>query len=133
MNTLNILASSFIKIIHVGVVLFIVVVPFLKKIQWTVALLHVTSVVSLLVHWYVDEDTCFLTLLESMLLGIDTKTSFMHRLVSPIYKIQDKDLKRLVWIVTPILGLITLTRLYNARNLIKREILLMYKEAQRFA
>lgn len=120
------LTSGIIKVTHLAVVIFITVTPFLKKLQWPLAVLHVTSVASLLVHWYVDQDTCFLTLLESMLLGINPKTSFMHRLVSPVYKIQDKDVRQIVWIVTPLLGLISVSRLWNARYLIKHEMHEMY-------
>jgi len=77
---------------------------------------------SLMAHWYFDQDTCFLTLLESMLLGKPMDSSLMHQLVSPVYKIKDKDVKSFVWLVTPLLAVISAQRLWLQRDVVKREL-----------
>jgi hypothetical protein len=47
-------------------------------------------------HWSVNDDTCALTQLEAHLTGSDTSQTFMHRLVSPVYKMEDTDVNNLM-------------------------------------
>jgi hypothetical protein len=120
-----------IRILHICLIAFVICVPFMK-IQWPIAVLHLTTVLSLLAHWYVDKDTCFLTILETVFLGSTPNTSFMHQLVSPVYKIQDADLKKLVWYITPVLGLMSAIRIWNSRDLIKRELSIICNSRQQY-
>lgn len=116
-----------IRFLHLCLILFVVLTPFLKT-PWTIAVLHATTIISLLAHWYVDQDTCALTLLESLITGEPHNTSFMHQLVSPIYKIQDDRIKQIVWYVTPLLGLLSLFKLWMSKDLILNELVFLSRK-----
>lgn len=122
----NIILANIVQIIHIIVVLFTFFTPFLEKVDWTILMLHVTTVVSLLTHWIFNQDTCFLTLVESELRGIKQENSFMYSIVSPIYKIKDIELKKIVMIVVPILGLISAIRLYKRWGSVKSDFSLIW-------
>jgi len=104
-------------------VLFIVIIPFIPNIPWTFLVLHVTTVFTLVVHWYMNNDACFLTLLETKLRGVDKVESFMHSIVSPVYKIEDNELKSLVSNITPLLGIVSLIRIYKNWDVISQDLL----------
>jgi hypothetical protein len=126
----EIILANIVRLIHMGIIGFVVVCPFLKKRNWMVDVLHVVSVITLLAHWYLDEDTCFLTFLESMLRGIPTNQSFMYSIVSPIYKISDESLKSIVVHATPILGLISVMRIMNNWDVIQRDLKILFKHRE---
>jgi len=109
------------RLLHGALIAFVVIVPFVKQAQWHVLLLHLAVICTLMVHWIVDQDTCFLTIVECFLRGIEPSTSFVHQLVSPVYKIEDAQVKRVVWILTPFLGLLTLTKLWHLRSRLFQE------------
>src|SRR5210317_2276521 len=46
-------------------------------------------------HWSVNDDTCALTQAEMMVTGQQKEETFMHRVVSPIYKMEDNDINNL--------------------------------------
>ena len=113
MNHQSKFLADVIKILHIGLIAFIVIIPLLKKSRVQLLLLHCVMVASLLIHWLLNEDACFLTFLESSLRGIPTTSSFMHQLVNPIYKIEDADVKKFLMFMTPALGYVSLKRLFH--------------------
>jgi len=121
------LLAGLVRLIHLAIVIFIVVSPFMKKRNWMVDVLHVVSVITLVAHWYMDEDTCFLTYLESALRGIPVQESFVYSIVSPVYKISDEEIKSLVMIATPVLGMISFMRILNNWSRIKQDLHMMLK------
>ena len=46
-------------------------------------------------HWSVNDDTCALTQAEMFVTGQKKEETFMHRVVSPIYKMEDNDVNKL--------------------------------------
>ena len=46
-------------------------------------------------HWSVNDDTCAMTQLEMMLTNQEKDKTFMHRVVSPIYKMEENDVNKL--------------------------------------
>lgn len=42
-----------------------------------------------MVHWYLNDDTCALTYLESYITGSPLTDTFIGRLISPIYLVSD--------------------------------------------
>lgn len=124
--------ANVVRLIHLAIVVFIVVSPFLKKRNWMIDILHVVSVITLVAHWYMDEDTCFLTYLESAIRGIPVQESFVYSIVSPVYKISDEEVKSLVMIATPVLGLISFVRILNNWSHIKQDLHLMFKGDEPF-
>lgn len=121
---MNNILANLIRILHVLLILFILCVPFVKKIPWQLILLHFVIVGSLLLHWVTNNDDCLLSNLESKLRGIPVETSFMYSLVSPVYKndISDEQIRVLVTFVTPFLGCATLFRFINNWDMIKENI-----------
>ena len=115
-----------IRILHITLILFITCIPFMRNVHWPLLVLHSTSVFTLMAHWWSNQDACFLTLLECTMRGLPEQlcksTSFMYQLVSPVYNIEDDQLKRFVMIVTPILGAISAYRIYKIWPLIKYEL-----------
>jgi len=103
--------ADIVRLTHFGLVLFMIVTPFIPNVHWTILSIHVTFAASLMFHWYLNEDACFLTLLECSLRGIPMRNSFMHSIVNPVYKIQDKELRTISHLVTPLLALISLYRI----------------------
>ena len=107
--------------LHVSLILFVTVIPFTRQ-NWPILTLHLATVTSLIAHWTAGQDACFLTLVESVMRGIHPDESFVHQIVSPVYKIKDEEMKTLVWWVTPLLGSITLQRLWHLLPFIKRDV-----------
>jgi hypothetical protein len=79
-----------IKIIHCGIFNFIVFVPFFSKdkiLLWN----HANLVMSIIVHWFFNDNMCCLTMIEHYIRKIINKNaivseSFSYRIISPIYK-----------------------------------------------
>jgi hypothetical protein len=46
-------------------------------------------------HWSVNDDTCALTQVEMYVTGQQKEETFMHRVVSPIYKMEDNEVNKL--------------------------------------
>ena len=46
-------------------------------------------------HWSVNDDTCALTQAEMYVTGQQKEETFMHRVVSPVYKMDDTDANNL--------------------------------------
>ena len=46
-------------------------------------------------HWSVNDDTCALTQAEMYVTGKTKEDSFMHQIVSPIYKMDDTEANKL--------------------------------------
>lgn len=46
-------------------------------------------------HWSVNDDTCALTQMEMAVTGREKETTFIHRVVSPIYKMEDNEINKL--------------------------------------
>jgi len=46
-------------------------------------------------HWSVNDDTCALTQAEMYVTGQQKEETFMHRVVSPIYKMDDTEANNL--------------------------------------
>lgn len=84
-----------------------------KFFHFSLLCLHIATSILLLLHWYVNEDECALTSIESYLRGVPSTNSFIYDLVSPVYKINDENLKQFVTIVTVILGSGSVYQLYK--------------------
>jgi hypothetical protein len=71
-----------------------------------------------------------LTLLEVTFRNIPKSESFIHSLVSPVYNIDDECIKNIVWFITPILGMISFSRLFNNKRIIANDIHLVFQSLQ---
>lgn len=104
--TLNIFLANIISLFHFLVVLFMIIIPFTKVPLYL--LLHIVFSLSLLVHWYHNNNICSLSLLESKLRGIEYNNSFTHQFIAPMYDISDTKWIKLCYGITIFLALISL-------------------------
>ena len=105
--------ASLIQAIHFVIVTFITFGSF--SCDPGVLLVHATSCLCLLVHWYANQDICSLSLIESTVRGVAYKDTFVHRIVSPIYNISEKSVKVLCYTVATMGMVISGVKLYTMR------------------
>jgi hypothetical protein len=109
------LAANLIWLLHIVFVIFFVVAPFTNCKP--LLLLHAMTGVLLFTHWYLNNDDCFLTLVECKLRGIqyhERQESFFWNLVNPIYKFEsDADMRRAVWAISIGLWLVTVAKIWK--------------------
>lgn len=93
------LLALVVRLIHIAFVVYLVLYPFLIDYycyrcsfqeKTLFHLLYLMVCVSLLVHWFFNDDTCFLTLVESRLSGKPISEGFIYSIVSPVYKFPDQ-------------------------------------------
>ena len=108
----NIFLANLVYAFHVTVVLFVLIAPFSNIPAFLI--LHVTFSVSLLLHWYNNNNDCSLTYIESRLRGIDKVEGFTHKFIAPIYDISQTEWSRLCYIITIILMCVSIYYLYNS-------------------
>lgn len=109
-----------IRMIHICFILWMIWVPFTNN--ETMLMMHAIISPFLMLHWIFNSDGCALTLLEKHVRGLDhDNESFIHSIVSPIYKIDDATLRPIVFGLTMGLWYITLSRLkYKNQKQVKR-------------
>lgn len=74
--------------LHTLLVAYIVVGPFVLPARGCLLLQYLFVLVFLVLHWITSNDTCALSMMESSLRGIEIKDTFVHSVVSPVYKMQ---------------------------------------------
>lgn len=78
--------------------------------------LHAIICPFLMLHWLTSTSGCALTLLEKRLRGLkEDSQSFIHRIVAPIYVIDDASLKTVVFGATMGLWAVSLSKLSRRR------------------
>ena len=80
-----------IRLIHILFILFIILGVFFK--DPFLILLHSCVLITLILHWYFNNDICSLTLMESKIRGIPYTKGFIHSLIGPFYNISNKEIK----------------------------------------
>lgn len=83
------------------IILFILFVPFTKIPAYLI--LHIVFSISLLVHWYNNNNACSLSMFESKLRGIPYTNSFSHQFIAPIYDISSTEWSDICYKVTILL------------------------------
>ena len=110
-------------LLHALFVMFVVVTPFYGNNYFL--MLHAIIVPFVMFHWYLNDNTCALTLMEQKirqnLYGSvpDPNDCFTYRLIAPVYdfKKNNSDNSSVIYIITIALWFYTLLRLYlNNRN-----------------
>lgn len=101
---LSMLASAVVRLIHVAFVAFMALTPF--GTCRPALVVHVLITPFLWMHWALNDDTCALTVLEKSVRGVSDDKSFFHSLVSPVYKVEDRDVRHLGWLASVVLWLV---------------------------
>jgi hypothetical protein len=99
-----------VRLLHIVLVIFVCVGPFVNDLH--LLLLYLMVVPFIYLHWVTNNDTCALTLMECKLRGIEPGKSFIHSLVSPVYKFNEQHESTFVWLATFALWLVAVYRYY---------------------
>ena len=81
--------ACLVRLLHLYIVCFMIVVPFQDAVN--LMILHVVSGLSILTHWWANDNTCFLSLVESRLRGIRESKGFIHSIVAPVYELNQRQ------------------------------------------
>lgn len=108
-----------IVMLHTLFVLFVIVTPFIGNNYFL--MMHAMVVPFMVFHWILNDNHCFLTLLETQvryqLYGTmpDPNDCFMHRLVAPVYdfKKNNEAFSITLYAITAMLWLISAYKLYS--------------------
>jgi hypothetical protein len=86
------IVANIIACIHLLFVIFVVTTPFITDNPFY--LLYYCFIIFFVgVHWYFNNDTCVLTMIEAKLRGTVSKETFMSRLLKPIYIVKSNEIK----------------------------------------
>lgn len=91
-----------IRFIHINLIIATLYIPFQSSKK---TLLHLYTIVVpfMILKWFVNDDLCFLTLLESKIRNVNINESFFHSLISPIYNLNNDVIGKIIKSVTFIL------------------------------
>ena len=106
---MSIIAKRVIQVIHFLFVLFVLFTPFIGG--QLLLTYHFITIPFMLFHWVTNNDTCALSLLESVITGNTEDKTFIGRIVKPIYNGHIQS-KHYYWICA-LLFAITTYRLYQ--------------------
>ena len=96
-----------IRAIHLLFVVYVTLYPFINPLYYCsneiecklFHVLYLTMCVTLLVHWYAQNDTCFLTYVEACIRGKEVSDGFLYSIISPIYKVPTQYLTELCYTI----------------------------------
>jgi hypothetical protein len=94
----NELLANCIWIFHVFIIIFVILGP-LSPIP-SILFLHIIFSISLMTHWYMNNDACSLTYMEAQLRGVEIKDSFSYKFIAPMYNISKTDWSNICYIIT---------------------------------
>jgi hypothetical protein len=107
--------ANIVQGIHLLIAGFILFAPLSNMIL--ILMIHFVSVISLITHWKMNSNMCFLTLLEGYIRGTPRQNTFMYSVIAPVYNISSTQWGEVVTIITLILGFISLTKILALINL----------------
>lgn len=86
------IAANIIAFLHLLFIIFVATTPFATDNPFF--LLYYSFILFfVMLHWYLNNDTCILTVIESKLRGTRDTQTFMGRLLKPIYNVQSNEIK----------------------------------------
>lgn len=121
---MNVLLANLVLVLHILFVAFVVAAPFTGNEE--LITLHVLVLPFVCFHWLMANDSCFLTLVEQRLRGVNTNQSFFHSLMSPLYKpsgFTDPVIRKTTWVITLLLWAYSLRELKKRRFRFVKEII----------
>jgi len=87
---MNILANI-ISFLHLLFIIFVTCTPFITS-NPVILLYYCFIIFFVAFHWYMNDDTCVLTIIESKLRGKKSTDTFMGQLLKPIYKVSETEI-----------------------------------------
>lgn len=108
MNTTNILANI-ISFIHGWILSFVILVPLIGDIK--LLLINTLFMFIIMLHWYLNNNICALTLFEKILRGkTDDNETFFGQIFGKIYSVGNNS--KIYWIGIFALVLISLIKIF---------------------
>ena len=111
--------SKLVNIIHSLIVIFVIGAPFIDN-ECALSV-HFMFIILMWAHWLTNTDHCSLTLLEKTVRGVKDEQSYLAKIISPVYKFNNKVGFMMTYGLTGLLFLITTTKLRNHNFLHLRE------------
>jgi len=107
-----------VRVLHLLVIFFFIAAPFTHNCE--LIIMHAVLVPFLYFHWITNNDTCALTELEKFMCNKkENLDTFIGSVVSPVYKIQNSDVK----ILTLLLWVFSLSQAMNCSKTLWRKFL----------
>ncbi len=108
-----------ISVLHVMVILFVVCAPFSNSNY--LLIMHIIIIPFILLHWYLNNNTCSLTVMEKFVKdkteGQNTnhEDCFTYKFIAPIYDFNKntKDFSNFTYIITIGLWLVSVYSIFN--------------------
>jgi hypothetical protein len=111
--------ANVLSLVHMSFFLWCLWVPLFSTDQRMI-ILHVALLPLIVFHWYLNNDKCSLTILESWLRDVDEEETMFHRVMSPIYSfgaVEDDCKLPYSWAMACVLWLISLNKLDYASSM----------------
>ncbi len=89
-NTSCFTATCIIRFLHLLIVLFVLIGPFVISSKLGLQF-YITMIGFIMIHWFLLNDTCCLTLLEQFLTGRKSDDTFIGKIIKPVYNITNKQ------------------------------------------
>jgi hypothetical protein len=106
----NQIAALAVGAAHLALVAYVVYVPFFG--DRNLLRLYAFAMPFLYIHWFTNDDTCFLTLVEKRLRGDAGDAGFLERIISPVYKFQGgRASNAFVWVASLFLWTVAVLRI----------------------
>ncbi len=118
-----------VQFMHLLVVIFMITIPFQNQIN--LLLIHLSAGMSIFIHWFANNNTCFLSLVEAKLRGINIDHGFIHSIVAPIYDINKEQTNNIVNILLFSLMSISLYKVLTSDRL--KEAFELYKKTKQLS
>lgn len=113
-NKTNILLANAISLFHIMIILFVLIAPFTNIVA--LLILHVTFCLSLLVHWYTNNNICSLSVMEAKLRGLEYTDSFSHKFIGPVYDVSKTTWSTICYIITIVLMIVSIHYIYKSNK-----------------
>lgn len=116
---MNKILLNLIVLLHLLFVLFVIITPFIGNNYFL--LLHAIVIPFMMAHWYINDNSCFLTIMEKQIRYSiygelpESEMCFSYKLIAPIYdfKKNHDDTSDFIYLITIILWLISIFRLFS--------------------
>jgi hypothetical protein len=102
-----------VKLIHILVILFIVITPFIGNNY--LLLIHFIVTPFIILHWLLNDNTCCLTIMEKVLAKDKNYKGILSKIIEPVYdfKKNNESYSILIYAATFVFWSISTYKLYN--------------------
>ena len=118
---MNKIYINLVVFLHALFVLFVLITPFTSQTQ--LLLFHIIIIPFIIFHWYLNDNTCILTIIEKKLREkngekINKDDCFTCKLIHPIYDFKGKyeQQSTLIYIITLALWLLSIRKMWEKKQ-----------------